>query len=32
MNSDWGKLRRFAMQLSPAGYAERYPAIKNDYH
>ena len=24
MNSDWEKLRRFAMQLFPAGYAERY--------
>ena len=23
MNSDWEKLRRFAMQLFPAGYAER---------
>jgi len=26
MNSDWGKLRRFAMQLFPAGYPERYAA------
>jgi hypothetical protein len=25
MNSDWKKLRRFAMQLFPAGYAERTP-------
>jgi len=24
MNSDWEKLRRFAMQLFPAGYAERW--------
>jgi hypothetical protein len=24
INSDWEKLRRFAMQLFPAGYAERY--------
>ncbi len=23
MNSDWKKLRRFAMHLFPAGYAER---------
>ena len=24
MNSDWKMVRRFAMQLFPAGYAERY--------
>ncbi|SEM22685.1 hypothetical protein SAMN04489760_10745 [Syntrophus gentianae] len=24
MNSDWEKLRSFAMQLFPSGYAERY--------
>jgi len=24
MNSDWEKLRRYAMQLFPAGYADRY--------
>jgi DNA mismatch endonuclease (patch repair protein) len=28
MNSDWEKLRRFAMQLFPAGYAERWAGHK----
>lgn len=29
MNSDWEKLRRFAMQLFPAGYAERWCAKRS---
>jgi hypothetical protein len=30
MNSDWEKLRRFAIQLSPTGYAERCADARGD--
>jgi hypothetical protein len=30
MNSDWKKLRRFAMQLFPASYAPAFGPVKKD--